>query len=148
MLTESLESGRALETFRRYLAAQGGNPAVVDDRALLPQASKKIEVMLEHTGYISRIHAEEVGTCAMLLGAGRETKESQIDLAVGIMLHKKVGDLIKPNEPVATLHVNDESRVADVKARLRAAFQVSTEKPARQHLIYGVVTKDGTERFV
>ena len=148
MLTESLESGKALETFRRYLEAQGGDVNVVDDPSLLPQAGKKIEVTLEQSGYVSRIHAEEVGTCAMLLGAGRETKESVIDLAVGIVLHKKVGDEVKPNEPVATLHVNDESKLAEVQSRLRAAYVLSDSKPPRQHLIYGVVTKEGTERFV
>lgn len=148
MLSESLSSGKALETFRCYLAAQGGDPSVVDDPALLPQAGKKIEVMLEHSGYVSRIHAEEVGVCAMLLGAGRETKESVIDLAVGIVLHKKVGDEVKPNEPVATLHVNDESKVAEVLSRMRAAYELSADVPPRQHLIYGVVTKEGTERFV
>ena len=74
-LAQALESGEAFATFKRFVAAQGGNPAVADDTALLPQAGKRIPVTLGRAGYVSRIHAEEVGTCAMLLGAGRERKE-------------------------------------------------------------------------
>lgn len=147
-LTQALESGEALATFKRFVAAQGGNPAVADDPALLPQAGKRIPVTLGRAGYVSRIHAEEVGTCAMLLGAGRETKESEIDLAVGIVLHKKVGDRVEADEAFATLHVNDEKKVAEVQQRLQAAYELSDTVPPEHPLVYGVVTKQGTERFV
>ncbi|WP_157722104.1 pyrimidine-nucleoside phosphorylase [Tumebacillus avium] len=148
MLTDSLQSGKALETFRRFIEAQGGNPAVVDDPALLPQAGRQVPVTLGRAGYVAEIHAEEVGTCAMLLGAGRETKESEVDLAVGIVLHKKAGDAVAANEPIATLHVNDESRLREVISRLQAAYVLSDEPTAAPPLIYGVVTKTGIERFV
>jgi pyrimidine-nucleoside phosphorylase len=146
-LQEALSSGKALETLKRFLKAQGGDPAVVDRPELLPQAAKQVKVTLAESGYVARIHAEEVGTCAMLLGAGRETKESEIDLAVGIVLHKKVGDRVEPGEAVATLHVNDERRLAEVQTRLRQAFKLTEEKPPHHRLIFGVVTSEGTERF-
>lgn len=148
LLHDALNSGRALETFKRFIEAQGGDPRVTEDPSLLPQASKQVPVTLDGTGYVTRIHAEEVGTCAAMLGAGRETKESVIDLAVGIVLHKKVGDAVGEGEPIATLHVNDERNLAEVIARLQAAYQVSEQKPPHHPLVYGVVTQEGTERFV
>lgn len=143
-----LTNGKALATFRDFLAAQGGDPSVVDDPSRLPQAARTVPVTLGESGYVARIHAEEVGTCAMLLGAGRETKESQIDLAVGIVLHKKVGDRVEAGEPIATLHVNDERRLAEVQTRLQAAFTLTSTEQAPQPLVYGVVTADGSQRDV
>ncbi|MBL0387561.1 pyrimidine-nucleoside phosphorylase [Tumebacillus sp. ITR2] len=146
-LTESLSSGRALETFKTFLRAQGGDASLVDEPTRLPQAAKKIPVTLPRTGFVSRIHAEEVGTSAMLLGAGRETKESEIDLAVGIVLHKKVGDRVEAGEAIATLYVNDERKVAEVTERLQAAYELSETEPPQHRLIFGVVTQAGTQRF-
>ncbi|ASS75036.1 pyrimidine-nucleoside phosphorylase [Tumebacillus algifaecis] len=148
MLVDSLQSGKALETFRSFIEAQGGNPAVIDDRTLLPQAKRQVAVTLGRAGYVAEIHAEEAGTCAMLLGAGRETKDSEVDLAVGIVLHKKVGDAVAANEAIATLYVNDESRLTEVISRLQAAYVLTDERQPVQPLIYGVVTKSGIERFV
>jgi pyrimidine-nucleoside phosphorylase len=148
LLTDALISGKAMETFKRFIAAQGGNPDVVDDPSLLPQAKRQVPVTLNRAGYVSRIHAEQVGTCAMLLGAGRVTKESPIDLAVGIVLHKKAGDYVAADEPIATLHVNDESNLDEVISRLQAAYELSDEAVQSPPLIYGVVTKAGIERFV
>jgi len=147
-LTESLEQGYALDTFRRFLKGQGADPAVADDPTLLPQAKKTIELAADRSGYVTRIHAEEVGTCAMLLGAGRETKESEIDLAVGLVLRKKVGDRVEAGESLVTLHVGDETRLAEVQQRLTAAYEIAETAPAEPTLIYGVVTRDGVERFV
>ncbi|MFD2168879.1 pyrimidine-nucleoside phosphorylase [Tumebacillus lipolyticus] len=147
MLKDSLESGKALETFRRFLEAQGGNPAVVDDPSLLPQAKRHVPVVLDRSGYVASIHAEEVGTCAMLLGAGRETKESEIDLAVGIVLHKKIGDQVAAGEPIATLHVSDERKLSEVIARLQAAYVLTDHAQQAPALVYGVVSRSGVERF-
>jgi pyrimidine-nucleoside phosphorylase len=147
MLADSLQSGKALATFKRFLKAQGGNPDVVEDPTLLPHAEHKIEVVLKRSGYVTRIHAEEVGTCAMLLGAGRETKESEIDLAVGIVLHKKVGDAVAEGDSIASLYVNDQSRVAEVQERLSKAYELSETAPGPKTLIFGAVTQEGTERF-
>jgi len=146
-LQDALTSGKALETFKTFLEAQGGDASIVDDPGRLAQAQRLVPVTLERSGYVSRIHAEEAGTCAMLLGAGRETKESQIDLAVGIVLHKKVGDRVEAGEPIATLYVNDEKRLSEVEARLRGAYELSETEPPQHRLIFGVVTQTGTERL-
>lgn len=94
-LIEVMNNGKALESFKTFLSAQGGDASVVDDPSKLPQAQFKIEVEAKEDGYVSEIVADEIGTAAMLLGAGRATKESEIDLAVGLMLRKKVGDSVK-----------------------------------------------------
>ena len=88
-LIEVMNNGKALESFKTFLSAQGGDASVVDDPSKLPQAQFKIEVEAKEDGYVSEIVADEIGTAAMLLGAGRATKESEIDLAVGLMLRKK-----------------------------------------------------------
>ncbi|MDX1770319.1 MAG: pyrimidine-nucleoside phosphorylase, partial [Planococcaceae bacterium] len=108
MLLEVIENGKALEVFKDFIQAQGGNPAVVDQPELLPQAAFTFEVPSKESGFVSFIEADEVGTAAMLLGAGRATKESEIDLAVGIVLHKKVGDSVEAGESLATIHANTE----------------------------------------
>jgi pyrimidine-nucleoside phosphorylase len=88
-----------------------------------------------------------IGVAAMLLGAGRETKESVIDQGVGILLKKKVGDQVAAGEPLVELHVNDESRLADVQERVLAAYRIGAG-PAKPHpLLYGLVTQSGTERY-
>lgn len=88
-LIEVMNNGKALESFKTFLSAQGGDASVVDGPSKLPQAQFKIEVEAKEDGYVSEIVADEIGTAAMLLGAGRATKESEIDLAVGLMLRKK-----------------------------------------------------------
>ncbi|WP_240491898.1 hypothetical protein, partial [Acinetobacter baumannii] len=91
-------SGKALETFKTFLAAQGGDASVVDDPSKLPQAAYTFELAAEADGYVASIQADRIGTAAMLLGAGRATKESTIDLAVGLVLRKKIGDSVKKGE--------------------------------------------------
>lgn len=140
ILTEKITNGSALQTFKTFVEAQGGNPNVVDDDSLLPQASYQVKLLAKQSGYISRMKANEIGTAAMLLGAGRATKDSVIDLSVGIVLHKKVGDKIKEGEPVLTMHSNTEN-IMDVKEKLYEAIEVSSEKPESHPLIYETITK-------
>lgn len=146
ILKEIIESGRALETLKSFVQAQGGNPAVIDNPELLPKAEKKIAVVANEVGYVHRINAEEIGISAMLLGAGRATKESAIDLAVGILLNKKVGDSVAQGEELATLYFNDEKNLEHVKERVLAAYTIASGEPVNTPLIYGIVTKDGIEK--
>ena len=95
LLRDKLASGEALDKFRALVAAQGGNPAVADDTSLLPQAPVVIPVIAEHDGYVQRIDAEQLGIAAMVLGAGRATKDAVIDYAVGLTLRLKVGDRVR-----------------------------------------------------
>lgn len=146
ILKEIIQSGRAIETLKSFVQAQGGNPEVIDNPELLPKAENEIAVVANEAGYIQRINAEEIGISAMLLGAGRATKDSIIDLAVGIKLHKKVGDSVAIDEVLATLYVNDKKNVEHVKQRVLAAYTVGSDVPEKTPLIYGIVTKDSIEK--
>lgn len=147
MLEEAIESGKALDKLREFIEIQGGNSEIVDNYDLFPKASQIIEVKSPKRGYISKIEAETVGISAMLLGAGRETKESELDLGAGVVLDKKVGDFIEDGETIAYIHVNDISKLEGAKQRLLSAYTISNEKPFERKLIYGIVTKEGIKRF-
>src|SRR5690606_14276791 len=94
-LIEVMQSGKAIETFKTFIAAQGGDASIIDEPEKLPTASITLEVEAKQDGYVSAITANEIGIAASLLGAGRVTKDSEIDLAVGIVLNKKVGDRVQ-----------------------------------------------------
>ncbi len=111
---EQIVNGEALKTFKRFIEHQDGNSAIVDDLTLLPQASYQIDVHAKQTGHVTHIEADEIGTAAMLLGAGRATKDAVIDLAVGVVLHKKVGDSVEKGESIATIYANSEQVDASV----------------------------------
>lgn len=147
ILEDTIRTGAALNKFKEFVAAQGGDPEVIDNPELLPKAEHIIEFKAEESGYVNKIVAIEVGLAALVLGAGRETKESQIDLAVGVVLNKKVGDYVEKGEPLAYIHVNDMSKLKDCEERLKRAFQVTKEKPEHRPLIFGVVTKEGIQRY-
>ncbi|HEY9569429.1 MAG TPA: pyrimidine-nucleoside phosphorylase, partial [Metalysinibacillus sp.] len=106
--------GSALEVLRAFITAQGGNAAVVDDLTLLPQAKFVTELAAKTSGYVAKLEADDIGTAAMLLGAGRATKESEIDLAVGLVLNKKVGDFVNAGESLVTIYANRED-ITDVE---------------------------------
>ncbi|MCC0758852.1 pyrimidine-nucleoside phosphorylase [Bacillus sp. BRTN] len=139
-LIEVMNNGKALESFKTFLSAQGGDASVVDDPSKLPQAQFKIEVEAKEDGYVSEIVADEIGTAAMLLGAGRATKESEIDLAVGLMLRKKVGDSVKKGESLVTIYANREN-VEDVKAKIYENMKISKEHVDAPTLVHGIVTE-------
>ncbi len=117
LLEESIENGKALEKFKTFIASQGGDISVIDDPELLPKADYQIDVLANKDGFVSEIIADELGIAAMMLGAGRATKESEIDLAVGIVLHKKVGDAVKKGEALLTIHTNQEE-VPEVEQKI------------------------------
>lgn len=117
MLLDAIHSGKALAKFKEFLANQGGDASIVDDLTKIPQAKYKIELPAKQSGYISRMVADEIGVASMILGAGRATKEDVIDLAVGLVLHKKVGDKVEEGESILTIYSNREN-VEDVKQKL------------------------------
>ncbi|MGB2992890.1 MAG: pyrimidine-nucleoside phosphorylase [Paenisporosarcina sp.] len=140
MLLEVIEDGSAIEILKGFIEGQGGNPAVVDSPELLPQAQFTFEVPAKESGYVSFIEADEVGTAAMLLGAGRATKESEIDLAVGIVLHKKVGDAVNEGESLATIHANTEN-VDNVLTILYKYIEFSKDPTTAPNLIEEIITE-------
>ncbi|MBD0396825.1 pyrimidine-nucleoside phosphorylase [Bacillus sp. 2211] len=138
-LQEVMKNGKALEKFKEFLSNQGGDASVVDDPSKLPQAAYKIDVPAKEAGVVSKIVADEIGVAAMLLGAGRATKEDEIDLAVGIMLRKKVGDNVEKGEPLVTLYANREN-VDDVTAKVYDNIRIS-EKAEAPKLIHTLITE-------
>jgi pyrimidine-nucleoside phosphorylase len=137
-LEKSLASGHALQIFKDFLAAQGGDTSVVDNPTRLPQAKYQIVVTAPQTGVVAAIKAEEIGVAAMLLGAGRATKESIIDLAVGVVLHKKIGDNVATGEPLATIHSNQQ-RVDAVLGRIQQAYTITAQSVEKPPLIYDII---------
>ncbi|MBP3038989.1 pyrimidine-nucleoside phosphorylase [Bacillaceae bacterium Marseille-Q3522] len=140
MLEKAIADGSALETFKKFITAQGGDSSVVDNPQKLPQAPYTVEVEAEQSGYIAEITADAAGRAAMLLGAGRATKESEIDLAVGLMLRKKIGDMVEKGESLVTIYSRTED-VAEVKQMLYENIKISPEKTTPPKLIYEVITE-------
>lgn len=147
MLTRALRSGAGLNKLVELIEAQGGDVSYIRQPVKLPRAATIVPLIAPQAGYVQAIEALEVGVAAAMLGAGRETKESVIDQAVGVVLRKKVGDAVEAGEALADLHVNDASRLGEVKERLLNAYTIGTEKPADHKLIYGLVTETGVQTF-
>ncbi|MDD3204122.1 MAG: pyrimidine-nucleoside phosphorylase [Lachnospiraceae bacterium] len=140
MLQEVISNGKALDKLAEFVAAQGGDNRAVFDTALLPQANEQIIVEAPATGFIKQIACDEIGLCSMMLGGGREKKEDVIDLAVGIILQKKVGDYVKAGEPLAILHVDDKTQLDAVKKRFLAAYTIGSEAPQKRPFIHKIYT--------
>ena len=138
MLKEAIDSGKAIAKFKEFLQNQGGDASIVDDTTKLPQAKYQIELPALKSGYVSRIIANEIGVASMMLGAGRATKEDTIDLAVGIVLHKKVGDKVSEGESLLTIHSNREN-VDEVKQKLYDNIFIEDTAKAPQ-LIHEIIT--------
>jgi pyrimidine-nucleoside phosphorylase len=134
-----LTSGAALRKLQEVVELQGGDPRVCDDVSILPRARETVEVRSDVGGRVARIGCRAVGHAAMLLGAGRETVDSRIDPAVGLVLHKKVGDLVVEGESLLTLHVNDRQRLDEAVVMLRGAIVVRAEAPDNRPLIRAVL---------
>lgn len=140
MLQRAIKDGTALETLKIFLSSQGGDASVVDDPAKLPQAKYTFELEAKESGFVSEMVADKMGTAAMLLGAGRATKDSVIDLAVGLVLRKKVGDPVKKGESLLTIYSNF-TEVAEIQTLLYGSIHISSEKVTAPVLILGEVTE-------
>ncbi|MGV2876255.1 pyrimidine-nucleoside phosphorylase [Macrococcus capreoli] len=138
-LQEVIRNGKALEKFKVFLANQGGDASVVDDLSKLPQAKYEIEVPAKQSGVVSKIVADEIGVASMLLGAGRATKEDTIDLAVGLMLRKKVGDKVEAGESLVTIYANRDN-VDDVMDKIYANIEIADHAEAPV-LVHKVITE-------
>ncbi len=135
-LEGAVKSGRALETFRRFVAAQGGDSSLVDHPQALPAAPLLQAVRAGRAGYVAAINAEGVGRAAMLLGAGRARKGDTIDPAVGVEILAKVGDPIGPRDDLAVVHARTPGAATDVAALVSSAFRIVSEKPSVRPLVF------------
>ena len=128
-LQYAITSGAALAKLKALVEAQGGDPSEVDDPEKLPGAAHQSKLIAENDGYVQELEAITVGKASMQLGAGRETKASQIDLGAGILLHKKVGDKVNKGDVLAELFTNDESKIGEATESLKAAYQIGEQAP-------------------
>lgn len=140
LLKEAIQSGAATTKFKEMIRNQGGDESIVDHPENLPQAEFVIELPAKESGYISEMVADQLGIAAMLLGAGRRTKEDTIDYSVGLMLHKKVGDSVTAGEPLVTVYANSQT-IDDVKAKIYENIFITKEKVAEPTLIHQIITE-------
>lgn len=139
MLAGTIKDGSALRKLAELVEAQGGNPEAVYDTELLPKASIEYEYRADTEGYVSRIVCDIVGTSAMVLGGGRENKESVIDLSVGIVLEAKKGAYVHKGDVLARFYANDENKLSDAVKRFENAYVIEDTKPAGSRLIKKVI---------
>ncbi len=138
-LTQSIESGKALEKFKSFISNQGGDASIVDHPKNLANAKFKIDYAAKQDGYITEMIANEIGVASMMLGAGRQTKEDVIDLSVGIVLNKKVGDKVKAGESILTIHSNKEN-IDDIFDKLNESIRIDSESHTPT-LIHKIITE-------
>ena len=138
-LEQVIKDGRALDKLAEFVKAQGGDERAVYHPELLAKAAYEESILAPFDGYVQKIICDEAGIASLILGGGRETKESVIDLSVGIILKKKVGAKVKTGEELATLYANDCEKLKAAKERLLGAYRIGQEKPELRNVIIGVV---------
>ncbi|MDR7314058.1 pyrimidine-nucleoside phosphorylase [Brevibacillus nitrificans] len=138
-LEEIMASGQAVEKLAQMVEAQGGDKSEVYETSRLPKAAIIHELVATEDGYVAQIDAEAVGHASVVLGAGRLTKEMAIDLAVGMVLHKKRGDQVKAGDILMTIHANKEQLLGSALQELEGAIVISTQPPVDQPLIYKII---------
>lgn len=126
LLQGVIDDGRALEAFRQMIIYQGGDPAVIENPKLMPQAQYQIELPAKKSGYVTEMTANEIGIASMLLGGGRQAKTDEIDYAVGLVLHKKIGDAVQKGESLLTIYSNRED-VKSIEDLLYANIKIGSE---------------------
>jgi pyrimidine-nucleoside phosphorylase len=139
-----IASGKALDKFQKMVELQGGDPRIVDHPIRLPQALHTTIFSSPKNGYLAALQCEQIGTACVILGGGRERKEDSVDPAVGIVLHKKVGDAVCAGEPLATIHYNSETRADRARILLEKSYQIADSPMSEKRpLIHRVIGKPG-----
>ena len=138
LVKENIENGKALEKFRQMICYQGGDSRVIDDYSLLPMAKEKIEIKAKEDGYIARVEALKVGVAAMLLGAGRENKDEDVDPGVGIQVLKNVGDKVKKGDVLGYAYSNGKKTQEAIDMVLDA-YSIVNEKVDYKPVILGII---------
>jgi pyrimidine-nucleoside phosphorylase len=139
-----IASGKAFDKFRQMVELQGGDPRTIDDPKKLPRARHTMILSSPKDGYLASLQCEQIGTACVILGGGRERKEDPVDPTVGIVLHKKVGDAVSSNEPMATIYYNSEARASRARQLVEESYRIS-DSPVheRRPLIHRVIRKPG-----
>ncbi len=134
-----ISSGKALDKFRQMVELQGGDARIIDDAKRLPQARHTMQIASANAGYLASMQCEQIGTACVILGGGRESKEDSVDPAVGIVLHKKVGDRVDAGEALATIHYNDDAQAARARQLIEASCVVTDSAPQKRPLIHRII---------
>jgi pyrimidine-nucleoside phosphorylase len=129
LAAEMISSGRAKAKFRECVELQGGDPRVIDEPQLLPQARSRTEVGSPSAGFITATNCENLGIALALLGGGRETKEHQIDHGVGLEFHARIGQRVEKGQPLVTIHYNADAKLAEAGALIAASYKIGAEAP-------------------
>ncbi len=139
MLEQTIQNKAALDKFAEFVESQGGDKRYVYQPELLPVGSIQLQVMNTEEGFVSRILAEEIGLASLVLGGGRLTKDSEVDLSVGILLHKKRGDTVHPGEMLATVYANDMDKAKDAYGRIVRAYEISQQPVGKIPMVKGII---------
>lgn len=139
LLEQTIQSKAALDKFAEFVESQGGDKRYVYQPELLPVGSIQLQVMNTEEGFVSRILAEEIGLASLVLGGGRLTKDSEVDLSVGILLHKKRGDIVHPGEMLATVYANDMDKAKDAYGRIVRAYEISSGPVGEVAMVKGII---------
>lgn len=139
LLLENINNGKALAKLKEFVEAQGGNPEFIDNPELFKKSDITLEVKANKDGYISKIHAEALGIIAMKLGAGRATKDSEIDLSVGLVLTKKRGEKVSEGDVIAVIHANDEIKAKEAETELLQNIEIVDKYEENIPLIYEII---------
>jgi pyrimidine-nucleoside phosphorylase len=138
---EMIAGGQAKEKFKQGIKLQGGDGRVVDEPRLLPEARSHVDVPSASAGFLTATNCEQLGIALAMLGGGREKKEDSIDHAVGLEFHKRIGDRVEKGEPLATIHYNSGTKLAEAKNLIGASYQIGeaepSEKPPLIHRVLG-----------
>ena len=142
---QMIANGSAFEKFCELTQLQGGNAEALRDTGKLPTASNRRDLRSQTAGYVQTINCEQVGVASLVLGGGREKKEDSIDPAVGIVLHKKVGDAVAQNEPICTLHYNADARLAEAESLIRSSYAITAARTAAPGKLIRQVIEGGSK---
>ena len=140
MVRGAVRDGKALDKFKQFVSAQGGDTRYIDHPELFEQAHIIEEIRSEQDGFVERINAQEIGICSLFLGGGRETKDSQIDPAVGLVFSKKVADPVKKGDLLATIYGNDEEKVKQAVKHFKENFHIAKDQPEKPQMIKQVLS--------
>lgn len=142
MSNELLDNGKALEKFKKVVEKQGGDMKIFEDYSVFPIASIRMELISDKQGYVNRIDAKSVGMASLFSGAGRHSKEDEIDLSAGILIEKQVGEFVHQGEVLASIYGNNEEKVKEAFDIMKDSFTISSEKNKEDFIIKKVIGMD------
>ncbi|MBC7476440.1 MAG: thymidine phosphorylase [Candidatus Sericytochromatia bacterium] len=140
LLKKNISNGKAIEKFREFIEAQGGNPDVINNYDLMPKAEHHIDILSEHTGFVTQLSAIDVAETAKLLGAGRDRKEDKIDLGVGVELKIKRGQKVNKGTLLAVLHANSLKHIEKALLLIQHAYVIGDKAPLNPPLIKEIIS--------